>query len=301
VRLTRGLYREAAPIVVCSHHEPTAAEMDGLTLDGFLRKPFSLPALSECLDAALAQLAATHAPILTGSAPEGADAAFYSALAHDLRTPMATLRTAVESLLAEDVEWDAEARHEFLTAIAASAERVSRYARDVVDLARLEAGAMRLNRQHVDPLEILEVAVRRLGPPDPAQAAVAVCSHADPATAAWADPSHMLRILEALLENAVQRSPERSTVRLEVTANPDEVCWRVLDEGPGVAVDYRELIFEKQFRGQPQRRGSGVGPGLNLYIGRVLAQLQGGRLWVEETERGGACFCLALPVAPRVA
>ncbi len=288
--------RDRAPrtaIVVCSSHEPSVEEAEGYSIEGYIPKPFDVRSLPDLLETALTRGAAAYSPV-GRRATEDEAAAFYSSLAHDMRTPMATLQTAVESLLCDDVEWDAEARREFLEAIASSSERVGRYARDVVDLARLEAGAARARRETLDPHETIEPALRGLrargGIP-----AVAIRVGTG-VSMVQADPGHVQRILVALLENAVVHSPAGAPVGLEVTRAGSEVQWRISDAGAGIPREDRERVFDRAYRvGRPT--GPTGGPRISLYLCRQLALLQGGRLWVEDADGSGCCFCLALPTA----
>jgi DNA-binding response OmpR family regulator len=111
-RYLRALAGGDIPIVVCSSHEPSAADLEGCGVQGYIPKPFNLGALSECVVAALASPKPGYVAAAAAEEADDREVAFYSSLAHDMRTPMAILRTAVESLLADDVTWDEDARRE---------------------------------------------------------------------------------------------------------------------------------------------------------------------------------------------
>lgn len=279
------------PIVVCSAYSHPIRH--SCRIEGYLAKPFTLADLDEAIDKAMTAPQSMDGPPATPRKRDRRKVAFYSSLAHDVRTPMSALRTGIESLLSNDVAWDETARREFLHLIATSAERVIRYARDVVDMARLEAGAMRYDPEPVEPCEAVESALRDLSASGVDTSRVLV--QVEPQTAqAYADPVHVLRILVVLLENALRFST--GPVRVQALSSRNRVLWRVSDSGPGVPPKDRRKIFSKCYRMRACPPGTSGGPRLSLYICSQLARLQGGRLWVGESEEGGACFCLALPM-----
>lgn len=294
-RHARGHTGVHIPIVVCSSHEPSAADLEGRGIEGYIAKPFDHRTLVERVETALAPADSTFVPIAQLPEAGDEDVAFYSSLAHDMRTPMATLRTAVESLLADDVEWDDEARREFLDAVASSAERVGKYARDVIDLARLDAGAMRPYLQAVHPEEIHEALARVLRAHRPTPPVALTVSPGT--TPAVGDPGYVQRILLEVIDNAVRYSPPGADVIVEATRDGNEVRWRVRDSGPGVSPEERDGVFARHHRMGAKGGATSRGPRLSLYLCREMARLQGGRMWVEPVDGGGACFCLALPAA----
>lgn len=291
VRWVRSQPGSSFSIVVCSSHEPSTEDLDGYAIEGYIPKPFDIRTLVERLGAALGPAAGAYAPSLAAAEADDSQAAFYSSLAHDVRTPMATLRTAVESLMADDVKWDEEARSEFLSAIAVSADRVERYARDVVDLARLDAGALRPRCQRIHPGDVTEEVTRsaRAARPRIAVRLPEILPYV------LADPALVQRVLNILIENALQHSPAGAKVLLELVASAGAVVWRVSDAGPGVPAEDRERIFSRCYRMSARAQGPSGGPRLSLYIGREMAKLLSGRIWVEEAAGGGACFCFELP------
>ncbi|HHX40353.1 MAG TPA: hybrid sensor histidine kinase/response regulator [Armatimonadetes bacterium] len=294
-RYARGCSGAQLPVVICSSHEPSAVDLQEENIQGYLRKPFDHHVLIERVEAALGAVESTFMSAAQPCEADDIEVAFYSSLAHDMRTPMTTLRTAIESLLADDVEWDAETRREFLEVVACSAERVGKYARDVIDLARLDAGAMRPHLQVVHPDEIHEALTRVLHTRRPAP--LVTLSVASGTTAVLGDPGLIQRILLEVIDNALRCSPEGAEVAVEASGAAGEVWWRVRDFGPGIVPEERERVFDRHHRMHGRNRATSRGPHLSLYLCREMARLQAGRLWVEETEGTGACFCLALPSA----
>jgi signal transduction histidine kinase len=112
-----------------------------------------------------------------------------------------------------------------------------------------------------------------------------------------ADQAQMLRVLTNLLDNAVRFSPRGGTVVLRASPGeePDRVELAVSDEGPGIGIADTDRIFERFYRGDPARSGSGKG--LGLAIARHIVEGHGGRIWVDRTVRRGATIRLTLPIA----
>ncbi|NLC55814.1 MAG: response regulator [Armatimonadetes bacterium] len=278
------------PILVCPGLPPPDGDPGAPWPEDARPGPFGLEALVERVQAVLSPAVAE------ASSADDREAAFFSSLSHDLRTPLTTLRTAVESLMADDVEWDEETRREFLAAILSGAEQVGRYAQDLLELARLDAGALRPTRQRIEPEETLEALARDFEHQPQLPSVRFQVAAGTPA--AQGDPACVQRILVALVENALRCSPPGSEVVVALAGGARQTVWRVSDHGPGIPPAERELVFDRHRRVRGGR-SAGKAPGISLYLCRELARLQGGWLWVEEAEGGGACFCLALPAIAR--
>ena len=212
-----------------------------------------------------------------------AKTAVLRSVSHDLRSPITAILTASE-VASGDVS-DAE-RSELLEAIRAQAARLDRLVANLLDLSRLEAGAAAPELE-VWPVDSL--VARALDAVGPGGAAVDVSLPDDP-LAVRVDAAQLERALVNLLENALKASP---SVRLDVAPRNGDVVFRVADEGPGVAVEEREVIFG------PFARGAGTngsrGAGLGLAIARGFLEVNGGRLWLEPAKGRGATFAFSLP------
>ncbi len=208
-------------------------------------------------------------------------------LAHDLKTPVAAARGAIEN-------WEADSGgSEASRAAGAQLEALARRIAELMDLVRLDSGAARPRLERVSCAEIVEAAVARFGE--------ALAGHSlyleppPPDLAVEVDPAQMTEALGHGLENAARYSPAGSTIRVSVASDASHVFFRVADQGSGIPPGERDRVFERFVRlGDSGRLG---GSGLGLSIARSLVQLNGGTLRLGEAESGGAVFEIALPRA----
>jgi signal transduction histidine kinase len=226
---------------------------------------------------------------------EEARRAFVATASHELRTPLTSLEGMLE-LLDEDLgEQDpdlADARV-LLARARAQSKRLGRLAADLLDLSRIDA-EVQLRSEPVELSELSRAVLAEFELGTSARGLASVLDDSAGPVWAWGDPGSVARILRILLENAVRVSPEGSHIRVELR-NGDRATLSVCDEGPGVAPEERELIFERFKRGR--ETGGQAGFGLGLAIGRELARRMGGELVLEDPPDGGATFTLRLPTA----
>jgi two-component system sensor histidine kinase KdpD len=214
--------------------------------------------------------------------------ALLRSVSHDLRTPLATIR-AVATDLRDGTEFDVATRTELLDTVCDEAERLDRLVANLLSLTRIEAGAFRPERQAVDLGELLRDRVRRL---DRLLRRVKVQLEIPPDLPLLdADYTQLDLVFTNLLENAARYAPDRTYLRIAVTASGGFVQARVIDCGIGVAHFERERIFE------PFRRGEGSSSsGIGLAICREVVTAHGGTIAVEPTPGGGATFVVTLPI-----
>jgi two-component system sensor histidine kinase KdpD len=208
-------------------------------------------------------------------------------LAHDLKTPVAAARGAIEN-------WEAESgATEASRAAGAQLGALARRIAELMDLVRLDSGAARPRFEKVSCAEIIEAAVARFG-----EALAGHSLYLEPPPAGLSvevDPAQLTEALGHGLENAARYSPPGSAIRVSVASASGKVHFRVADEGKGVPQGERDRVFERFVRldgnGDPQ------GIGLGLSIARSLVALNGGSLRIAESESGGALFEITLPQA----
>ncbi len=226
---------------------------------------------------------------------EEARRAFVATASHELRTPLTSLEGMLE-LLDEDLgeqQPDLADARILLARARAQSRRLGRLAADLLDLSRIDA-AVQLRSEPVELGELSRAVLAEFELGTAARGLASVLDDSFGPVWAWGDPGSVARILRILLENAVRVSPEGSHIRVELR-NGDRAKLSVCDEGPGVAPEERELIFERFKRGR--ETGGQAGFGLGLAIGRELARRMGGELVLEEPPEGGATFTLRLPTA----
>jgi len=226
---------------------------------------------------------------------EEARRAFVSTASHELRTPLASLDGMLE-LLDDDLQSGnpdlADARS-LLERARTQSRRLARLAADLLDLSRLDA-QVQLRSEPVELGELSRAVLAEFELGTEERRIVSTLD--DSAGQVWArgDPGSIARIVRILLDNAVRASPDGGEVTVQLRGG-ENASLTVHDEGPGVPVDERELIFERFQRGRSASGSAGFG--LGLAIGRELAERMGGELVLERTDLPGATFILRLPVA----
>jgi signal transduction histidine kinase len=211
---------------------------------------------------------------------------FLRAVSHDLRTPLASILGLAMTLQRHDLALPAEERVDLADRIARSARKLDRLVNDLLDVERIEAGALTVSRQATDVGALARIVV---GAVDPAGHALHVV--ADPLVANL-DAVQIERIMENLVANAIRHTPAGTDVWLTVRAQDGGVLISVDDAGPGVPEDRREEIF-RPFRRAARDGTPGVGIGLPLVAGFAL--LHDGKAWVEDRAGGGASFKVFIP------
>lgn len=211
---------------------------------------------------------------------------------HDFQTPLAAIMGSASSLLGLQGKIAPEPTQEMLTNIYDEADRLSRLVNNLLDIARLQAGSLRLHRE-LQPLEeVVGAALNRLEK-KLADRPVTTSLPADlpmvPLDASLAE-----HIFINLLENAVKYTPPGSPVAIAAAQKDDEIEVEVADQGPGIPPGDLDKIFEMYYRGseEPGQKGYGLG----LAICRAVVQAHGGRIWAVNRPGGGAAIRFTFPL-----
>ena len=218
-------------------------------------------------------------------------AALLSAVSHDLRTPIAAVKASVTSLLQDDVEWTPEAQHEFLRTIDEETDRLNALVGNLLDMSRLQTGALEISSTPVGLEEVLPAAVRSIAAADGA----IELDVSESLPRVYADPGLLERALANVLENAVRFSPPGQPARVTAGAVDGVVDVRVVDRGPGVPAAERERLFVPFQRLGDSPHGEGVG--LGLAVAKGFVEAMGGEIEVEDTPGGGLTIVLRLRAA----
>ena len=214
-------------------------------------------------------------------------------VAHELRTPLATLDGYLEGLEdavvpANDGTW---------RLLRTETARLTRLVDDLSDLWRAEAREVRLRPGPVEAVALCYEVVERFVPLA-APRAVRLEVATDQAPTIMADRDRLAQILSNFLSNALRHAPEGSAVTLGAQSAAGRVTLSVRDQGPGLTADQLEAVFERFYRVDPSRSRALGGSGIGLAIARALAEAMGGRAWAESDGPGrGATFCVELPAA----
>ncbi|MEU3407806.1 ATP-binding protein [Streptomyces sp. NPDC006670] len=238
-----------------------------------------------------ARLAEAAAEIEPVKAADRMRTALLAAVSHDLRTPLAAGWAAIESLRARDVEFSEEDRSELLATADESMARLNRLVENLLDMSRLQAGALKLDLRATHLMEVLPAALDGL----PADAPAVDAQNLERAPAVLADPPLLERVVANLLSNAARHTPPGRRVLLTASTFDDRVEIRVVDRGPGIPEADRGRAFVPFQRLGDTDNTAGVG--LGLALSRGLAEAMGGTLTPEDTPGGGLTMTLSLPAA----
>ncbi len=240
-----------------------------------------------------ARLAEAAAEIEPVKAADRLRTALLAAVSHDLRTPLAVALASVSSLRSEDVEFSPEDQSELLATAEESLAKLTRLVENLLDMSRLQAGALTLDLQPTALDEVYSTALDSLSGLDSAPVSAQGLDAAPPVLA---DPPLLERVFANLIANAVRHTPEGTPVLLTASAHGDRVELRVIDRGHGLPQEDRDRIFQPFQRLGDTDNETGVG--LGLALSRGLAEAMGGTLDPEDTPGGGLTMVLSLPAAP---
>ncbi len=222
--------------------------------------------------------------------------ALLNAVSHDLRTPLATISAAADSLLQPDVVWTPEDRNTFARDIANEAQRLGRLVDNLLDLSRIEGGTLRPQKAWHDLSALITEVLERLAP---------LVNHhhvrldiPEDLPPVLLDYVEVAQVLSNLIENAVKYTPPGTEITIRATLHTDVVRVEVADRGPGLPPEALSRVFERFYRVDgpgPRPRGTGLG----LAVAKGLVEAHGGQIWAENRPGGGACFVFTLPAPPQ--
>src|SRR5271165_6966714 len=215
--------------------------------------------------------------------------ALLAAVSHDLRTPLASAKAAVTSLRSPDVRWDAADTEELLATADESLDRLTHLVENLLDMSRLQAGALSLFPR---PVGLDEIVSRALDNLDPAARGITVDIPVS-LPEINIDPAILERVIENLTENALRYSPAGQPPLLTASALGNRVELRVVDRGPGIPEEDRDRMFVPFQRLGDTDNTTGVG--LGLALSRGLAEAMGGTLTAEDTPGGGLTMTVSVP------
>ncbi len=245
---------------------------------------------------ARARLSSERSEVQARAGAEQLRAALLSSISHDLRTPLASILASVTSLKEFGPEIPANSREDLLLTIEEEAERLNRFVVNLLNMTKLESGALSIERTATDAVEVLDEIAdryrRRTG-----TKAIASITDISGATV-MADPLLLEQALSNLVENAIRFSPKANSVALTAARQGELVSIEVEDHGPGVSESERERIFEKFYRvgsGPARRQGAGLG----LSITKGLIEAMGGTVAAQGRHDGasGLRIVIQLPGA----
>jgi signal transduction histidine kinase len=219
---------------------------------------------------------------------------FVSLVSHQLRAPLTNMHGAVEHIEANCHVMNATCSR-MLAILNQQVERLDRLVRDVLNMARIESGALVLQPEPISVLPVVQQVVEQI------RARIAerpFCLPTKPELPLiFADRDWVAEVLANLLDNADKYSPPGEEVVVDIRADQTEVTVSVRDFGPGLPASDLNRVFEKFYRTDSSDSQAVYGYGLGLYVCRRLVEALGGRIWAENHPDGGMIFSFTLPVA----
>ncbi len=221
-------------------------------------------------------------------------AALLSSISHDLRTPLASIKASASSLLQDDVQWSDDERRSFALAIEHEADRLNRLVANLLDMSRIEGGALKPEKEWYPIDELIHDVLGHMQPllhDREVQTDIP-----DDLPPVQLDYLEIEQVLTNLIENAVHYTPSDSSIDVSVHTEEDQLVISVADRGPGIPPSDLEHVFDKFYRVSGRTSERPTGSGLGLAVSRGLIEAHGGRIWVENREGGGAVFRFTLPL-----
>ncbi len=227
------------------------------------------------------------------------NAEFISAVSHEMKTPLTGIRAYVELLVDGDAE-DEETREEFLEVINGQADRLQRLIDNMLNLARIEAGVVKVSKQTRALNELLEEALNVVQPAAEAKQIELIADLSPMYLGVLADRDMLLQSAINLLSNAIKYTPERGRVTLRSRLEDNQVRFEVQDTGVGLSEEDCRRVFEKFYRvKKDQNMAAGTGLGLPL-AKHIVEDVHGGRLTVQSTLGEGSTFAVTVPGAAQL-
>lgn len=219
---------------------------------------------------------------------------FISTLSHEIRNPLGFIKGYTTTLLRPNTKWDEATQQEFLNIIDKETDRLQDLIENLLDSARLQSGAMKMDFQPVRIDAVIHNVISR-----------AVMHHPDliintdfpeAITPIYADARRLAQVFENLINNAIKYAPG-SPINFSVVNTPDGVAINIQDKGPGIPVQYQEQLFQRFYR-VPERSIHVHGSGLGLFICKQIIDAHEGQIGVLSAENEGTTFRIILPRNP---
>ena len=205
-------------------------------------------------------------------------------ISHELRTPITRIRLIIEGLFLDADKPKRKASIQSLKEIAMETDALLWLAQELLDLSMIESGQAILRLVKTPLKQVIDEAMERLGPQAETKN-LSIVSHVPQKLDVLCDADQLKRALGNLLHNAIKWSPPNEAVTITAAESGEEVIVTVFDNGPGVADDVRERIFERFYQADVSRSGD-EGTGLGLAICKHIIEAHGGRIWAEGNSRG---------------
>ncbi|MBN1192025.1 MAG: ATP-binding protein [Dehalococcoidales bacterium] len=220
-----------------------------------------------------------------------------SNVAHELRTPLASIKGFIETLIEPDVKWSKKEQVEFLTEANKEVDTLNQLIRDLLDVSRLEAGKMRLDQHYYRLADVLESIKARLS--------ILTTKHTltvklpDRLPEVLVDKSRLAQVITNLVDNATKFSPQGSPITIEAQKKGSDLIVSITDRGIGMTPETIEKLFNRFYRAEQSNIIKTRGMGLGLSICRGIIEAHHGKIQVESRVGQGTKFSFNIPLSPQ--
>ena len=215
-------------------------------------------------------------------------------VSHELRTPLTSIKGFATTLLRSDVKWSEEEQRDFLQSIDQETERLTRLISDLLDMSRIEAEGLKLEKHNYQISEILDSASSTLASLTEHHQLQVIVPPGLPSV--FVDQMRIGQVLTNLVGNATKYSSEGSPITIEAQLAGDQINVSVTDKGEGISAKFLDRVFDRFYQAESIVAGRKSGTGLGLSICRGIVEAHGGRIWVESKPGEGSKFSFSLPV-----
>ncbi len=226
---------------------------------------------------------------------------FLTTVTHELRTPITSIK-ALSEILQDNPELETDQRDHFLNTIIRESDRLTRLISQVLDLEKYESGKQSLRMEHVQIREVIQEAVETVGQLALDKSVALEVTLAQDLPTTLADRDKIMQVLINLLSNAIKYTEvQRGRIQLRSYVSENRIRIEVQDNGPGIALNYQKLIFDKFYQAENQTIRKPKGSGLGLAITKKIIELHQGTISVHSEPGQGALFVVQLPILPGLA
>ncbi len=215
-------------------------------------------------------------------------------VSHELRTPLASIKGYTSTLLRTDVKWSAKQHQDFLETIDVETDRLTKLINDILEMSRIEGGALKLRLEQNNVSEILGPIMSRLKIlAEHHQLKIKIPNKLP---AVFVDGMRIGQVISNLVDNATKFSPQGSEISISAHRDKNQVIVSVTDHGKGMTKDVTQKLFNRFYQAEDVVTGRKSGTGLGLAISRGIIESHGGQIWVESQVGVGSTFNFSLPV-----
>ncbi len=228
-------------------------------------------------------------------AAERAKTEFIAAISHELRTPLTSIQNSVSNILVGVTGKITRKTRQYLHAMKSDCHRFADLINDLLDMAKLEAGSMPINRRVMNMATIINEAIAESSHEAEARGIDLICEIDGHISPVYADSQRICQVLRNLIDNAVKHAESAGHITVRSYDSGDDVVTVVEDTGVGISADLHDHIFNKFYQIQRQAGAGSKGSGLGLAICNGIIAVHGGSIWVESEENQGSRFYFSLP------